>query len=246
MNYLFLRGLARHQGHWHGFTDRFNDQNQILCIDIPGNGEFEAMDSNLSMLDNLEFVRTKFIERKNNNETPWTLIGISMGGMIALLWQFHYPDEFKNIFVINSSAANLIGPWKRFSINTFLSLPKLIFKNPYIQEESILKLTLNLKEVDRELINKNLNFSYNRTTIRNFYRQLICASKFNLPKIEQKNQNPFTIISSKKDRLVHFSASEKIGLRLNAPVYTHPKAGHDLPLDDGHWLFETIINSLKN
>ncbi|MBP9681313.1 MAG: hypothetical protein KBD76_07905 [Bacteriovorax sp.] len=75
-------------------------------------------------------------------------------------------------------------------------------------------------------------------TISNFVRQLILAKNIH---INQVTNTPICIISSRADRLVHHSCSERIAKLLNGRLIQHELAGHDLPLDEPLWLCERLI-----
>ena len=242
MNYLLIRGLARHQGHWHQFPELLKtNSNQVVCIDTKGNGEFAHIISPHNLTENTEFIREKWLALKKNHE-PWTIISISMGGMIAMDWCSKYPDDFKKFFVINTSAANIVPPWKRFSLEIFFKLPKLIFSNRKIQEEEILKITLHKKMIAEELVNSQLNFIWQNTSKLNFFRQLISASLFRLPKI--KDTRKLVFIVGLRDQLVSPSATIKIASYYKTKLITANELGHDIPLDDAEWLFKTISDQI--
>lgn len=238
MNYLLIRGLARHQGHWHQFPELLKTKtNQVICLDSIGNGEFAHLNSPINLVSNTEFLREKWQTKIINNE-PWTLISISMGGMIALDWCAKYPEDFKKFYIMNTSAANIVPPWKRFSFSTFIKLPKLIFNSPFNQEKEILSITLAKQLVNAELIESNLNFNLPRTTIANFWKQLLSASLFKTPKI--KNTDRLVFIVGLRDKLVSPINTIKIASYYKAKLIIAKELGHDIPLDDANWLRNII------
>lgn len=239
MNFLFLRGLARHHGHWYGFENNFKSNNQVLCIDIPGNGDFTSLKSLCTIEENVEFVRAEWNKKKIENGKPWCVIAISMGGMIALYWEHLFPNDFDQAFIINSSAKNITLPWNRFSLNTFFKLPKLLFSTDAEKEKVILDLTLNLRKVDIVLFNQM------KTSHINFFIQLQAAARFSLPSFNLDQSHKINIIASKKDRLVDYHSSVKMSELLKCKIFIHPEAGHDLPLDDSEWLKKTIFNNIN-
>ena len=54
------------------------------------------------------------------------------------------------------------------------------------------------------------------------------------------------ILASKQDRLVSIRASEALAQRFQWPLCIHPTAGHDLPMDDSHWVVQQIAQWLPN
>lgn len=244
MNFLFLRGLARHHGHWYGFENNFIDNNQVLCIDIPGNGDYSSEISKKSIKENVEFVRMEWKKKKIENGQPWCVVAISMGAMIALTWEYQFPNDFEKIFIINTSAKNFSSPFKRFSLETIFKLPKLIFSESLTQEKTILDITLNLKKVDDKLIDNAMKLIGQKTSTKNFFIQLNAAANFSLPSFNPNQNLKIIVICSLKDRLVDSSSSLKISSYLKTKIFIHPSAGHDLPLDDGEWLKKIIIENI--
>lgn len=235
MNYLFLRGLARNTKHWHGFEKRFDTE--VILLDSVGNGEKNTQTSPMNVSYQTDILRNEFLKNRKN-QTEWTLVSISLGGMIALDWISRYPNDFSRVFIINTSTSDVLLPWQRFDLKTFLKLPVLIWASPATQEKTILELTINKQEINQQMINKNLNV-FKKTSTSNFLRQLISAGLFKSP---QKISDNVVFISSENDRLVSSLASKKLALKYQKPSHVHHHAGHDLPLDDPDWL-EQIIKS---
>ena len=71
-----------------------------------------------------------------------------------------------------------------------------------------------------------------RPTWRNVVRQLISASRFELP---NALPIPLLVLSSMGDRLVSHRCSEAVASALRATLRLHESAGHDLPLDAPRW-----------
>jgi len=49
-------------------------------------------------------------------------------------------------------------------------------------------------------------------------------------------------MAGKKDRLCHYSCSEKIHQAWGGKLEMHPEAGHDLAIDSTEWTAQTIKN----
>jgi pimeloyl-ACP methyl ester carboxylesterase len=242
MNYVFIRGLARNKHHWYGFEKRFDSSSHVIMLDIPGNGEFFKQISNLSIEENTDFLRKQFLKLKMDG--PYILVGISLGGMIAIDWLNRYALDFEQVIAINISAKNLAFPWQRFNWKLFFKIPRLIFASDVEVELTILKATLNLKTVDTALLDQALNISDKyKTSTMNFLRQIIAASRFHFP--DEVNAKKLIIIYSENDRLVNSISSKKVVEKLNCRYFVHTLAGHDLPLDDSEWL-KTTIGDLAN
>ncbi len=238
MRALFLRGLTREIGHWDGLPEAFFEKTNIpvLSLDLPGAGVFHQMTSPRDLDSYVEFLRERV-----QKGGPLILIGISMGGMIALRWSLLYPEEVQTVFLINSSAKNLSKPKERFNFKEWRVLLKILLTRSVAKkEELILSLTTNKLSAEKKVaVTKRFVSiqSQRPVSMRSSINQLYAANTF---RISSRPKIPVTVIYSKGDRLVHPSCSEKLVELLGASRAVHPDAGHDLPLDDPQWLLSQL------
>jgi predicted alpha/beta hydrolase family esterase len=75
---------------------------------------------------------------------------------------------------------------------------------------------------------------------RNALRQLAAAARFRAP--GRPPAMPVLVLASTCDRLVDASCSRAVAKAWNADLIEHPRAGHDLALDDGPWLAATVAS----
>lgn len=246
VNWVLLRGLAREKGHWAKFDEKMMEsfKGEVLCIDLPGAGESLLDAVPLSIRGMTDFVRDKWLRQRNSNRN-WSLLAISLGGMIAMDWCARYPQDFNLLVTINSSTKKLSLPFERISPLAVKSLLKTLFINDvYKREELILNLITNHSDVDKEISKEWGDLAKKRQIkIRNFFKQLFAASKFNLP---SKIDVPFLVLASEKDRFTSSRCSKKIAIYFDVPIELHPTAGHDLPIDDGKWIIEKIKEYIEN
>jgi pimeloyl-ACP methyl ester carboxylesterase len=249
-NWILLRGLSREVRHWGSFPEILKSKNnkyKVFPLELPGNGKKHEIDSKSNLADNVEHLRKEFLELKKDNPGNFGVIAISLGGMVALTWADQYPDDFKDLVVLNSSAGDLSSPFKRLQPNAIKEIFKLVFSSTYSstiyeREERILKMTTQLIPLTDELIQKWADIAQEYPMSRkNFFRQLYSALKFVVPKKLKCNT---LILSGAKDTLCHPECSEIIADLYNSKSVVHPKAGHDLTLDDPHWLATTIAENI--
>ena len=80
-------------------------------------------------------------------------------------------------------------------------------------------------------------------TRANALRQLWAASRFRISAIPSC---PIQILSSVQDPLVSSACSQALADKLQAPMFSHATAGHDLPLEDSEWLVSKISEFLSS
>jgi pimeloyl-ACP methyl ester carboxylesterase len=242
MRALFLRGLTREIRHWDGLPEKFQAQTGIpvITLDLPGAGENAALTSPTNINHYVEFLRKHLPKGE-----PITLIGISMGGMIALRWAELYPGEVHKVFTINSSANNLSSANERFNFGHWRVILKYLMSSDLENNEKlILKITTNLitdkKKEELGKYFKQVQLAH-PVARKSSINQLIAARSF---QIFQKVSVPTHVIYSLGDRLVDPSCSKKLADVLKAQTHIHPEAGHDIPLDAPEWLLSVLANNI--
>lgn len=248
MKWLLLRGLIREQAHWGDFPEILLKQrpaDSIVCLDIPGTGAKYKEKSKTSITEIVETLRPEWLASVHKDEKVG-LIAISLGGMIATEWLHKYPEDFGCAVMINTSLRGYSSFFKRLRWQNFCKILKILFtQNPEIRELKILSLVSNKKSEDLKTQNLWTSIQKNHPVSKyNALRQLYSAAMYSPPEARPASI-PISLYNSAADRLVDPSCSQDIALRWATEIYIHPSAGHDLPLDDPHWLIEKITEWLK-
>lgn len=234
--WLLLRGLSREKRHWEQFPHVFAESLgvQVECLDAPGFGtEFERT-SPASISAITDDIRS----RLDRGSDTWSLLSISLGGMIGLDWCARYPGDFERAVIINSSTAET-PVWQRFLPS---SIPNLVlgrFRADVPRERAILAQTANNPDLDLDALSQRWAgyLQTQRPSSASIARQITAAIAFRMPK---RIDTPLLVLTSANDRLVSSSASSMIANTFDAPLAVHTSAGHDLPLDDGAWIAEQV------
>jgi hypothetical protein len=69
-------------------------------------------------------------------------------------------------------------------------------------------------------------------------RQLLAAALFTAPAVAPGSAA--LLLASTQDDLVNVACSRSVAQHWQWPLLEHPRAGHDLPLDDGTWVIQQI------
>lgn len=180
---------------------------------------------------------------------PWCILGISLGGMVALNWVDAEPNLFERLILVNSSSSDIATPLERFNIRILPQVIRaLIHLKPEVSERLIFEISSSrfenqdpkiLQQLERQIKNRR-NHPITRST---FLHQLYAGATYRLPTDRPK---PKTVIfASEKDRLVSPKCSVRLAERLAVKRIAHPWAGHDLPLDDPEWLAYQVTEWMK-
>ena len=245
MNIFLLRGLVREKEHWGEFKKLIHlyfPEANIITPEIQGVGEFVDQISPNNFRDMVQFMRQKNQEYFHSNSNN-IIIAMSLGGMMIKQWLEMYPQDFKKVILINTSFKGINPISKRLRILTLLNFIKIfISRNINNRERSIIKIVSNLNKDNEEIIKSWVAIQKKRpVSKKSFINQIKAALNFKTNKNWPK-EIPLLILASKKDKLCHYSCSEKLSKLWQGEFHLHSSAGHDLPLDDGEWLLKKIKN----
>ena len=242
-DWILIRGLIRSSFHWHQFPDELRKQfphDRIHCIDIPGNGERFRENTPFSIAaissDILKQIRNITSENTGNIH----IIAISMGTMITTELLRQKEVVIQSAHLINGSAGNLSPPWKRMRTLSLLRLLTAVFSVEHL-EKAILRVTSSLPGADQKRLYDAWICEAHKHPVsaRNIIAQLISASSYRLKSDGFRKTNVFVYCGG-EDRLVSPDCSRDMANFLNADIFRHEHAGHDLPLDEPYWLAEII------
>jgi len=100
---LFIHGLGSSTIDWEYQSPYFAKEYQVTAIDLRGHGQTDKPKSPYSIKlfadDVAEFIKSPVLNKKPNN-----IVGISMGGMVALQLAVDYPELINSIVIANSLA----------------------------------------------------------------------------------------------------------------------------------------------
>lgn len=240
--WVLLRGLGRESAHWFdlkGLLDAESDE--VLTLDLPGFGTRSEEKSPISIGNITDKVRDEFLKLKSDHK-DWMLLGISLGGMVALDWAARYPMDFQAAVVINTSSKDSGPLWQRLTVFGWWKILEGFAKrkDPIEREKAVLEMVSNLKKQDVAIIEKMAQIAHDRPIeLKNVSRQLLASSNFMAP---NSIKIPLLMLASLKDNMVDVRCTKLLSERLGAQAKYHPEAGHELPLDDPHWVLEQLMD----
>jgi pimeloyl-ACP methyl ester carboxylesterase len=250
--WVLLRGLVREAGHWGDFVDqvaRVTAPVPVWPLDLPGAGLHHDEASPSTVAEVATAVRTEAEQRAQaaGREPRFGLIGLSLGGMVALEWARHHPGESAALMLINSSAGSLSPPWHRARLRAWPGLLSIGFDGDLARRErKILALTCNLVANPDDLVARWVELARSRPVrLLNALRQIGAAIRYR-PRLSPLTI-PSRVLASAGDRLVNPLCSRRLAERLGSALSMHESAGHDLPADDPRWVcaeLASLVSSL--
>lgn len=248
MKWILLRGLIRESRHWGEFPKALVKEqiaDAVYAIDAPGAGLKNRQVSPFDIASYVKYMRPEFQMLRRQHPGPYAVMGISMGGMIAMKWIEMYPQDFANGVLINTSASNFSSPLKRMSLPIIKRFAGLFFsKSLEDREKFIYQITSHLENGNEnskveEWVKIALENPISKVS---FFTQLIAAARFKAP---VSLTVPTLFLVSEKDQLAHSDCGRELAKHFRSPIELHTEAGHDLPLDDPSWICEKIKKFLE-
>ena len=247
MHLILLRGLAREAAHWLTFPAQLQqtlgDNCKVHLVDFPGCGQYFRQPALASVADMTDHARTEIAiaEILARNESVYVL-GISMGGMIALDWAQRFPHELNGLILINSSAGNQPF-WWRLRPGAWLTMILALLSDSSAREARVLKIVSNNTADYAQNLSQWLSIQQQRPVVRaTIMTMLRAAAQFRPQPTCAVNG---LVLASDGDRIVSVRASLSIAQQFHWPVLRHPSAGHDLPMDDPDWIVDKLANWFK-
>lgn len=239
--WLLLRGLGRERGHWLEFPARLESALGVrtLALDLPGVGELRHERVAWSTAAMARALKRRLGPRQGG--PAWGVMGISLGGMVALSLAEQWPEGISHAVVINTSC-RLSFCHQRLRPRAALALlGATLARDLEARERRLYALTTNASELEVSCWASAAAELARRVPPprrRTLAAQLFAAARFQLPTAVTQ---PLLVLSGARDRLASAGCSSVLARKLGAAARCHPRAGHDLPLEDPDWVIAELL-----
>ena len=243
--FVLLRGWAREARHWGDFTRQLAEAipgARVATPDLPGAGARNADESPKHIRGYVDALRTALGD--DGIAPPYHLVGVSMGGMVAIEWARRYPAEIAAAALINTSALRFSWPHERLRPSiwgTVMHISRLR-DDAVARERAVLGMVSNLHASDEALARTWAGYADERPiSLHNAMRQLGAAATFHAPRKPPPVR--WLVLCSTADRMVNPCCSHRLARAWNVALREHPTAGHELTVDDGPWVARQIAEA---
>jgi pimeloyl-ACP methyl ester carboxylesterase len=121
---LLLKGLGRSMSHWVDFADLLSQVAPVILVDLRGMG---ASDKKLGWQDSISDYASDLVQVLDALTVPKAhIMGVSLGGMVALAFGLLEPQRTASLIVMNASIAGSRTP--RLSSKAFFLLLKSLVR----------------------------------------------------------------------------------------------------------------------
>ena len=240
--WILLRGLTRESAHWGSFAARLQPalpRDRVLALDLPGNGQLHTRPSPVSVQGMVQACRHELALRAI--APPYHLLAMSLGAMVATEWAHVVPDEVAGCVLVNTSMRPFNPFYRRLRPHNLAALVQLAWRWRVAEaaERIIVRMTSRRAHEGSPVVAQWAALRHQRpVSAHNALRQLVAAARYRAPVVAPKA--PTLVLGSRHDRLVASQCSQTIARAWGSTLRLHPIAGHDLPLDDPHWVVSEI------
>jgi pimeloyl-ACP methyl ester carboxylesterase len=106
---LFVHGLGSSGRDWFAQVPHFEDRYRVIRVDLRGHGRSERPEGPYHMA---EFSRDVAVLLRKLDAVPAHVVGLSMGGMVALQLGVDAPQVLRSLTIVNSTADTRIHTWR--------------------------------------------------------------------------------------------------------------------------------------
>ncbi|MDR3669895.1 MAG: alpha/beta hydrolase, partial [Holophaga sp.] len=182
--WLLLRGLTRETRHWGPFPQQLLAAlpgARVCALELPGNGELNAMASPVSVPAMAAFCREEAL--RLGLRPPYLLLAMSMGAMVATAWAQAHPGEIAGCVLISTSFGRFSPAYHRLRPRAWPELLRLLLeRGAEARERRILGLTSGLVQAHLQLPAQWAAYRRSRpVSLGNAARQLLAAARYRAP-----------------------------------------------------------------
>ena len=214
---------------------------EIELLDLAGNGTEATRRGYLNIGAYAQDLRqrSRFVK---DGKTPFSILAISMGAMVASTWAEQYPAEVERAVLINTSSRADLRFYQRLRWGNYLRILRMLMRKGDLlfRERTILEMTARGLPQLEALALKHAAMT--PTASANFMRQIFASSRYSYPK---RPNCPVLFLASGGDNLVDPVCTTGLAGRWQAKLDVHQGAGHDLPLLAPDWIIEKVRGFLE-
>ena len=182
----------------------------------------------------------RFQAQRGDSARPWSVLGVSLGGMLALELGSRALPHCSGIVVANSSSPRLSWWWERLRPSAALAMLRAVTctGTEAQREMHMLPLCVNGEAQREQAAAEWTRLATERPLPdRSFWAQLKAAKSWKAP---AGCATPMLVLCSAQDRLCAARCSHALASWYGAELREHPSAGHDITTDDGAWVATTV------
>ena len=242
--WVLLKGMKQTSSHWVDVPDLLAERlagGPVHTFDLPGTGIWHEQEVPWTIDAMADQVREQWLPHADDAEN-WGILGLSMGGMVAMSWAHRHHHDFDALVVGNTSTRDVGAVHERLYWRSWRQLARVVRARPLPRRERMVLdlICASYPDVSRDMLARHYTHLAETQPFgaSSFIRQLVASAQFRVP---ERLDLPVRVLVGEGDRFVSPSCSRRLAKRLGVPLVSHPTAGHDLSLDAPVWLAEELV-----
>jgi pimeloyl-ACP methyl ester carboxylesterase len=190
---LFIHGLGSDSTDWEKQIDYFSPHFKVIAIDLRGHGKSEKIKEKITIEDFAEDVYKVLMTIDADNVH---IVGLSLGGMIALDLAVKHPEIIKTLTIVNSRPEYKLRSLRQF----FSGLSRLIIIQLFGMKASAAHIVKQIfPQPEQEDIRKRFVAKWMLNDKKSYIKTLLAIAGWNIETELHKIKCPVLIIASEFD-----------------------------------------------
>jgi len=236
---LFLHGLGSCSEDWGLQIPIVNERYWVLALDMPGHGRSSQPAGWLS-IENIVLQIAAVV--KEQAESPLHVVGLSLGGAVAMQLALDYPEAVRSLTLVNTFAklhSGSSGFFRKLVRIAFVALGRMDQVGQWVAAGLFPKPDQELlRQAAAERIASNPRGAY--------LRAIWAATRFDIRDRLHKINAPTLVVAGELDQTVSMEAKKELADNIpGAHLVVIPDSGHATPLDAVEEFNRTLLEFLS-
>ena len=236
---LFLHGLGSCGEDWGLQIPIISERYWLLMLDLPGHGRSSKPAGWLSIED-MAF-QVAFLV-KEQAKSPVHVVGLSLGGAVAMQLALDYPETVRSLTLVNTFArlhSGSNGFFRKLVRLSFVALGRMDRVGEWVAAGLF-------PEPDQELLRQAAAERIASNPRGAYLRAIWAAARFDIRDRLNEIDTPVLVVAGELDKTVSMDAKKELASHIpGAHLVVIPDSGHATPIDAADAFNRTLLDFLS-
>jgi len=236
---LFLHGLGSCADDWGLQVPMVSERYWVLALDMPGHGRSSQPVGWLSIEDMTLLVASVV---KEQAELPVHVVGLSLGGAVAMQLALAHPEAVRSLTLVNTFAklhSGSNGLFRKLVRIAFVALGRMDRVGQWVAAGLF-------PEPDQELLRQAAAERIASNPRGAYLRAIWAATRFDIRDRLHEINIPTLVVAGELDKTVSMDAKKELASNIpDARLVVIPDSGHATPMDAAEEFNRTLLDYLS-
>ncbi len=238
---LFLHGLGSSSADWEWQVPAFAERWRVITLDLRGHGRSPAPTGPMTVEDLAGDVAALLAQR---DEPPVHVVGLSLGGCVALALGLHHPARVRSLTLVNSFGrlrpASMAGAWRMLARLGLLAVAPMPTVAAFVARGLF-------PRPDQQQLYDEAVVRLGRNSRRNYLAGIQAVARFNGLHQLDRLRCPTLILASDRDLTIPRSASAALHQAIpGSCLRLIADCGHAMPYEQTRVFNEVVMEFLES